>query len=94
MKKCVFQGFEPRGTEISNRLTAYSNLLDDPDLSPIPQDQDAIIQQLDNKLVYLDTAYQTSNASSPVYRFKRGRIKRRKPFFCDVPGLKYFIYVM
>lgn len=78
-------GFEPRGTEISNRLTAYSNLLDDPELSPVPQDQDAIIQQLDNKLVYLDTAYQMSNATSPTYRFKRARQKRRKPFFCDVP---------
>jgi hypothetical protein len=88
---CIYlQGFEPRGTEISNRLTAYKNLVNDPDLTPSPQIQEAVIQ-LANKL-YLNTAYQKNNTTSPVYRFKRAKRKSVKPFFCDVPGLYKIIY--
>lgn len=82
-------GFEPRGTEISNRLNAYRNLVNDPNISPVPLDQDAIIQQKDNKLLYLDTAYPETNDSAPAYRFKRARRKRQKPFFCDVPDGRF-----
>ncbi|XP_052768967.1 protein dispatched homolog 1-like isoform X1 [Mya arenaria] len=78
-------GFEPRGTEISNRLTAYSNLVDDPNVSPQPQK--AVIQTANNQLTYMDLRLPPGNRSSPAtYQHRRSkRRKWRKPFFCDVP---------
>ncbi|KAL4238257.1 Protein dispatched 1 [Mactra antiquata] len=79
-------GFEPRGTELSNRLNAYNNLINDPTVSSVPQDQDAVVQEKDNQLLYLNTVFSKTNTTEPIYRFKRSRRKSRQPFlFCDVP---------
>lgn len=78
-------GFEPRGTEISDRLTTYHNLINDPDLSSTPSEQNAIVQENNNKLVYLDTINPHINTST--HRVKRRRQKTQ--FFCDVPNGDY-----
>ena len=77
------QGFEPRGTEISDRLTAYDNLLSDPDLLQAPSDHAAVIQELDKLLVYHE---EPENSSREFVHQKRDASRRKKQFFCDVPG--------
>lgn len=81
------QGFEPRGTEISDRLTAYDNLLSDPKLSQVPNDHAAVIQDIDH-LVYHE---EVENVSREFDHEKRSNSDRNQQFFCDVPGTYMYI---
>ena len=84
---CLLQGFEPRGTELSNRLTAYNNLISDPAVSQLPSDHAAVIQDIDH-LVYHETVDNGSQDSRQEKRSKSGS-GRKQQFFCDVPGKTY-----
>jgi len=58
-----FQGFEPRGTELSDRLNAYTNLVDDPQLSAQPRA--AVVQAANNQLTVVDMG--PPNATATPY---------------------------
>lgn len=78
-------GFEPRGTEISDRLTAYNNLLTDRDVSQVPNDHAAVIQDTDH-LVYHE---EVENVSGEFVHQKRSKTSRKRQFFCDVPDVQW-----
>ena len=85
----MLQGFEPRNTEISNRLISYDNLLKDPDVESNmfgARPPEAIIQKEDNMLIYMDSVNDKTSRNSTRFLYKRARWKRKNPFFCEVPS--------
>ncbi|KAL3873645.1 hypothetical protein ACJMK2_036740 [Sinanodonta woodiana] len=88
-------GFEPRGTEISNRLVAYTNLINNVNnllsLTPSPSPPlSAVIQHSHNKLSVSQMGHQGNLTTEEKHnQYHRKKRSNSSQFFCDVPDGQY-----